>query len=145
MRVVDPLALSLEKLVDVDAHEGPVYVEDEHALYFTTLPKPGPEVAITRLDLATGEIRVVREATNAANGMTLDLDGRLLVCEQGRQYSWARISRLDPLTGAIESTADTLPAIIAETMHAATSERYGRVIDHDSSASIERKKREGYF
>ena len=50
-----------------------------------------------------------------------------------------------PLTGAIESTADTLPAIIEEMLLAATSERQGRVIDHDASASMERKKQEGYF
>ncbi len=50
-----------------------------------------------------------------------------------------------PLTGAIESTADTLPAIIGEMLAASTSERQGRVIDHDGAASMERKKQEGYF
>jgi sulfate adenylyltransferase subunit 2 len=50
-----------------------------------------------------------------------------------------------PLTGAIESEADTLEAIIAEMLVATTSERQGRVIDHDPSASMERKKQEGYF
>ena len=50
-----------------------------------------------------------------------------------------------PLTGAVESTASTLPQIIQETMIAKVSERSGRVIDHDQSASIEKKKREGYF
>jgi len=50
-----------------------------------------------------------------------------------------------PLTGAIESTADTLPAIIQEMLLARTSERQGRVIDHDSAGSMERKKQEGYF
>jgi sulfate adenylyltransferase subunit 2 len=50
-----------------------------------------------------------------------------------------------PLTGAIESEADTLPAIIAEMLAARDSERQGRVIDHDQSASMEKKKREGYF
>jgi sulfate adenylyltransferase subunit 2 len=50
-----------------------------------------------------------------------------------------------PLTGAIESQADTLPAIIQEMLLARTSERQGRVIDHDSSASMEKKKQEGYF
>jgi sulfate adenylyltransferase subunit 2 len=50
-----------------------------------------------------------------------------------------------PLTGAIESNADTLPAIIQEMLLTTSSERQGRVIDHDSSASMERKKREGYF
>jgi sulfate adenylyltransferase subunit 2 len=50
-----------------------------------------------------------------------------------------------PLTGAIESNADTLPAIIRETLLSTSSERRGRVIDHDSAASMEKKKQEGYF
>jgi sulfate adenylyltransferase subunit 2 len=50
-----------------------------------------------------------------------------------------------PLTGAIESEADTLEKIIAEMLVATTSERQGRVIDHDPSASMEKKKQEGYF
>lgn len=50
-----------------------------------------------------------------------------------------------PLTGAIESQADTLEKIIAEMLVATTSERQGRVIDHDPSASMEKKKQEGYF
>jgi sulfate adenylyltransferase subunit 2 len=50
-----------------------------------------------------------------------------------------------PLTGAVESTADTLPAIIQEMLLTTTSERQGRVIDHDQAASMEKKKQEGYF
>ena len=50
-----------------------------------------------------------------------------------------------PLTGAIESGADTLEKIIAETLAATSSERQGRAIDHDPAASMEKKKREGYF
>ena len=50
-----------------------------------------------------------------------------------------------PLTGAIESEAQTLPAIIQEMLLARTSERQGRMIDHDVSASMEKKKQEGYF
>jgi sulfate adenylyltransferase subunit 2 len=50
-----------------------------------------------------------------------------------------------PLTGAIESDADTLDAIVEEMMLARTSERQGRLIDTDESASMEKKKREGYF
>ncbi|HET6794972.1 MAG TPA: sulfate adenylyltransferase subunit CysD [Acidimicrobiales bacterium] len=50
-----------------------------------------------------------------------------------------------PLTGAIESTAATVPDIIRETVASATSERQGRVIDFDTSASMEKKKQEGYF
>ena len=50
-----------------------------------------------------------------------------------------------PLTGAIRSDADTLDAIIAEMRASTRSERQGRVIDHDEAASMEKKKREGYF
>jgi sulfate adenylyltransferase subunit 2 len=50
-----------------------------------------------------------------------------------------------PLTGAVESEADTLPAIIQEMLLTRTSERQGRVIDHDGAASMEKKKQEGYF
>ena len=50
-----------------------------------------------------------------------------------------------PLSGAVESRADTLDAIIEEMLLAKTSERQGRLIDHDQSGSMEEKKREGYF
>ncbi|MBN8888323.1 MAG: sulfate adenylyltransferase subunit CysD [Rudaea sp.] len=50
-----------------------------------------------------------------------------------------------PLSGAIESTANTLPQIIREMLLATTTERQGRLIDHDASASMEKKKAEGYF
>jgi sulfate adenylyltransferase subunit 2 len=50
-----------------------------------------------------------------------------------------------PLTGAVESDAETVPDIIAEMLRTRTSERQGRVIDHDSTASMEKKKQEGYF
>jgi sulfate adenylyltransferase subunit 2 len=50
-----------------------------------------------------------------------------------------------PLTGAVESTAATLPEIIQEMLLTTTSERQGRMIDHDQAASMEKKKQEGYF
>ena len=50
-----------------------------------------------------------------------------------------------PLTAAVESDADTLPEIVREMFLATTSERQGRLIDHDESGSMEKKKREGYF
>ena len=103
----------LVKVVEVDAHEGPVYVAEEDALYFTTVPRdtgvpsPGhPIVDVKRLaldgdrfPLEQDRIDVVRADANAANGMTLGLDGRLLVCEQGTRSSHGRIAGLDPLTG----------------------------------------------
>jgi sulfate adenylyltransferase subunit 2 len=50
-----------------------------------------------------------------------------------------------PLTGAVESTARTVPELIQETLASPHSERRGRVIDHDGAASMERKKQAGYF
>ena len=50
-----------------------------------------------------------------------------------------------PLSGAVESTAATLPDVIQEMLLTKTSERQGRMIDHDSAASMEKKKQEGYF
>ncbi|HSK16411.1 MAG TPA: SMP-30/gluconolactonase/LRE family protein [Gaiellaceae bacterium] len=99
-----PALLALEKVADADAHEGPVYVAAEHALYFTT-PRRG-RVAIQRLDLGGGTVSVVRADANNANGMTLDAAGRLVVCEQGSFTEPARITRLDPATGAVETLAD---------------------------------------
>jgi sulfate adenylyltransferase subunit 2 len=50
-----------------------------------------------------------------------------------------------PLTGAIESEAETMPEIIEEMLRSRDSERQGRVIDYDEGGSMEQKKREGYF
>jgi sulfate adenylyltransferase subunit 2 len=50
-----------------------------------------------------------------------------------------------PLTGAVESEAQNLPEVIQEMLLTTTSERQGRVIDHDQAASMEKKKQEGYF
>jgi gluconolactonase len=86
----------LEHLVDVDAHEGPVYVSGEDALYFTSVPRPGPRVDIKRLDLGSRTVSVVREDAGAANGMTLGRDGRLVVCEQ----LGGALAAVDPATGA---------------------------------------------
>ncbi|OIY39398.1 hypothetical protein BJK38_21645 [Escherichia coli] len=50
-----------------------------------------------------------------------------------------------PLTGAVESNAQTLPEIIEEMLVSTTSERQGRVIDHDQAGAMELKQRQGYF
>ena len=100
----------LAPVVATDAHEGPVYVAAEDALYFTT---SRPRVAIRRVQL-DGErfpvepdrVETVRADANAANGMTLAPDGRLLVCEQGSPVRPAAITALDPATGATETVAD---------------------------------------
>ena len=95
----------LERVIATDAHEGPVYVADEDALYFTTVPRPdpdGPVVDIRRLALATRRLATVRADANAANGMALAPDGRLLVCEQGSMSRLAALSLVDRATGATE-------------------------------------------
>src|SRR3954464_13478964 len=83
------------QLIDrTDAHEGPVHAADEAALYFTSLPAAG-RVAIRRLRVPTGPLPTVAAAPNRANGMTMDREGRLIVCEQGGFDRPARITRLD--------------------------------------------------
>jgi gluconolactonase len=95
----------LERIVETDAHEGPVYAADEDALYFTTVRRES--VAIKRLSLTDGSISVVREDANMANGMTLDREGRIVVCEQGSRSESARISRLDRMSGAVETLVES--------------------------------------
>jgi gluconolactonase len=95
----------LEHVVYIDAHEGPVYVAQEHSLYFTSLPGRH-DVAIRRLDLRSREVTTVRPHANGANGMTLGLDGRLIVCEQGSRSEPARIARVDRGTGETETITD---------------------------------------
>src|SRR5919109_3437784 len=91
----------LELVVETDAHEGPVYASDEHALYFTTVRRES--VAIKRLTLTDGSVSVVRADANMANGMALDREGRLVVCEQGTLETPARITRLDRASGEAET------------------------------------------
>src|SRR5919202_2200577 len=93
--------LSLERVCETDAHEGPVYVSDEDALYFTTVRREN--VAIKRLSLNGGGISVVRPEANMANGMVLDREGRLLICEQGTMTEPARISRMDLRDRSLET------------------------------------------
>jgi gluconolactonase len=98
------------RVVATDAHEGPVFVEDEDALYFTSVPHRNggpPIVAIKRLDLASGRISIVRAEANVANGMTLDPAGCLLVCEQGTMSRPAQISRFDCVDGHLETVVDS--------------------------------------
>jgi gluconolactonase len=94
----------LRRVAETDAHEGPVYAADEDALYFTTVRRE--RVAIKRLALADGTVTVVRADDNTANGMALDRDGVLVVCEQGTLTEPARIARVDRATGAAETVVD---------------------------------------
>src|SRR5207244_11698769 len=86
----------------------------------------------------------------------VERDGTLIMVDDERmqlrdrevpEYKKVRFRTLGcyPLTGAIPSNADTIPAIIQEMLLANTSERQGRGMDFDSAASMEKKKREGYF
>jgi len=92
----------------------------------------------------------------AAERPVVRRDGMLLMVDDDRypyrdgetpEKRWVRFRTLGcwPLTGAVESRATTLPEIIQEMLLTTTSERQGRAIDHDSSASMEKKKQEGYF
>ncbi len=99
-----PAVRDLVRVVETDAHEGPVYASDEDALYFTTVRRE--RVAIKRLELATGRISTVRADANMANGMALDGEGRLVVCEQGSFTQPARISRLDRRSGTTETLVE---------------------------------------
>jgi sulfate adenylyltransferase subunit 2 len=83
------------------------------------------------------------------DGMLIMVDDDRLPLRPGEQPE-ARLVRFRtlgcyPLTGAVESSATDLPAIIEEMLITRTSERSGRAIDHDASASMEKKKQEGYF
>lgn len=86
----------------------------------------------------------------------VERDGNLIMVDDDRmkllggekvQYKKVRFRTLGcyPLTGAVESGADTLDGIIEETLGAVSSERTSRVIDHEETGSMERRKREGYF
>ena len=113
-------AARLARVLSADAHEGPVYIRDEDALYFTTLPQPGqvpipghPRVRVkqlaldgTRFPLEPDRISSVRDDANVANGMALDLEGRLLACEQGTRSQHAAVTRIDGRSGAVETLVD---------------------------------------
>jgi sulfate adenylyltransferase subunit 2 len=83
------------------------------------------------------------------NGMLVMVDDERMPIPEGQtpQMKSIRFRTLGcyPLTGAVESRADTLPEIIQEMLLTTTSERQGRAIDRDSAASMEKKKQEGYF
>ncbi len=92
----------------------------------------------------------------AAPRPVVERDGTLIMVDDDRlplnpeetpQQRWVRFRTLGcyPLTGAIESRADSVPAILAELRRTRLSERQGRMIDHGAGGSMERKKHEGYF
>ncbi|ENM3904405.1 sulfate adenylyltransferase subunit CysD [Vibrio cholerae] len=83
------------------------------------------------------------------DGMLIMVDDERMELKEGEvvEEKMVRFRTLGcyPLTGAVESEAASLPEIIQEMLLTTTSERQGRAIDHDSSGSMEKKKREGYF
>lgn len=107
-------------VIETNAHEGPVYVKAEDALYFTTVPAASniplggfKRVAIRRLSLAGSDfpldqsaLSTLSDTSNMANGMTLDREGRLVICEQGTRSDPACISRMDLRTRATEVLVD---------------------------------------
>jgi len=90
-----------------------------------------------------------RRPTVQRDGLILMVDDERLPLRPGEQVieRSIRFRTLGcyPLTGAVESTAATLPQVIQEMLLTTTSERQGRAIDHDQAASMEKKKQEGYF
>jgi sulfate adenylyltransferase subunit 2 len=87
--------------------------------------------------------------TVTRNGMLLMVDDERFPLKDGevpvKRSIRFRTLGCYPLTGAVESMASTLPEVIQEMLLTTTSERQGRVIDHDQAASMEKKKQEGYF
>ena len=87
--------------------------------------------------------------TIVRNGQILMQDDDRLQPRPGEKVETRRIRFRTlgcyPLTAAVESDADTIEAVVAETINAQTSERQGRLIDHDAAGSMEEKKRQGYF
>ena len=92
----------------------------------------------------------------AAERPVVERDGTLIMVDDDRlplsegeqpMRKWVRFRTLGcyPLSGAIESDADSIEEILGEMMLTRTSERQGRVIDHDQAGSMEKKKQEGYF
>jgi gluconolactonase len=125
MSTLSPAASGLrvrgcELVIATDAHEGPVYAADEDALYFTTVPRRSGHLDVTlplvsvrrlaldglRFPLEPHRLTTLRAPANAANGMTLDREGRLVICEQGSFLEPAAITRLDRRTGAVETLVD---------------------------------------
>ena len=110
----------LVRVAETDAHEGPVYVPGEDALYFTTVPQAAdlpetgePRAAIRRLALdgssfpvGPSRLSTLPAPVHMPNGMTLGHDGCLVVCEQGTRSERARISRVDPRTGRVDTIVD---------------------------------------
>ena len=132
---------------------------------YNTRVRPGESLRVSPLSnwtegdvwrfIAAEEIPVV-PLYFARERLVVEREGGLIAVDDGRmrllpgeapELRRVRFRTLGcyPLTAAVESTADTVEAVLAETLAAGRSERQGRLIDHDGEASMEAKKREGYF
>jgi gluconolactonase len=107
-------APALVRLIDVDAHEGPTYLADQDALFVTTVPKRTPagppRAQVKRIALDGDRLRLDRERISVVqadvvtpNGMTRRPNGALVVCDQGDLTHDARLSQVDPGSGATTS------------------------------------------
>lgn len=107
-------------------------------------------------ELEAEAIYIMREVAAECERPVIYRDGNIIMVDDDRlklrpdekiEYKKVRFRTLGcyPLTGGIESDADTLDEIIDETLSAVSSERTSRVIDHEAAGSMERRKREGYF
>jgi gluconolactonase len=135
------------EVIATDAHEGPVYAADEDALYFTTVPRRSghldlslPLVSVRRLaldgrrfPLEPHRLTTLRAPANAANGMTMDGEGRLVMCEQGSYLEPAAITRMDRRTGAIETLVDGAAGLPLNSPNDAVVTRDGAVWFTDPS------------
>jgi sulfate adenylyltransferase subunit 2 len=101
------------------------------------------DIPIVPLYLAAPRPTLLRD------GMRLMVDDDRLALRPGERIEqrFIRFRTLGcwPLSGAVDSRADSIPALIAEMLAMRTSERQGRLVDRDETASMELKKREGYF
>jgi len=107
------------------------------------------QIDIVPLYLAAPRLSWIDEAS----GQILAMDDQRMMDylseaeKQSLQERWIRFRTLGcyPQTGAVESRASTITDVVSETLASQASERQGRLLDHDQAASMERKKREGYF
>ena len=105
-------------------------------------------IALEKVPLVPLYLAAQRPTVNR-DGMLLMVDDDRMAIRPGEQVTQRSIRFRTlgcyPLSGAVESTADTLPQIMQEMLLSTASERLGRAVDHDPTASMEKKKAEGYF
>jgi gluconolactonase len=108
----------LARVANVDAHEGPTYFADENAVYVTTVPTQGSTACIKRILLDetafpthAAHADVLPAGVVAPNGMSCDVDGTLLVCDQGSLTQPARVCRVERRTGSTTTVIDAVAGL----------------------------------